>query len=604
MRWAILSTLTIAAGLFYFSLPALLSTFPYPSAARHSEHGATSAKLKEQPSAHPITKLIQNAEDEFSHLLSRKTHDLASAAQAYRVARGRHPPPGFDTWYDVAANHKVIMVEDFWDQIYHDLRPFWALPASQIRADARASEMVVNIKEGEAEASTGWFWNTIWAQMIRTVSRYLPDMVVPCNAMDEPRLLVPWETINSYVEMEKKSRRLVAAADVSDVYHKWRKDEEDNSVEANQIEWKQGASISLVRKACHPESQIRQVSEITEEFRSGSRPEHMPDGFVSNYSLSNSLCHQPELGMYHGAVNQPLSSSWSQKLVPLFGGSKFTVNNEILLPAPMPWTEDERFSAVEGADTDWATKESRTMWRGTATGGRHHPTNWHQFHRHRFVYLTNGTKLREADKDQDKILTPSFMHTATSTLSAATRGHLSDYVAYTNDVGFTDLFCDEGGEGGSCWYLDKHYAILPGFPMSQQFNYKYLPDIDGNSFSGRYRAFLLSTSLPIKATIYREWHDSRLVAWKHFIPMDNRFTDYYGILEYFRGFEGLSGSEEVPGHDEAAKRIAHDGRDWASNVLRKEDMQIYAYRLLLEYARVCDDNRENMGFVGDLKKDR
>lgn len=35
-------------------------------------------------------------------------------------------------------------------------------------------------------------------------------------------------------------------------------------------------------------------------------------------------------------------------------------------------------------------------------------------------------------------------------------------------------------------------------------------------------------------------------------------------------------------------------------VLRKEDMLAYVYRLLLEYARVSDREREQMGFGGDL----
>lgn len=602
-RWAILPALTIGAVLLYFSLPTLPNTFSYPSSPKQAGHISyipTSPSLP-RPTSHPIASAIYDAENEFSHLLSKETSDLATAAQAYRNARGRHPPPGFDSWYDQAKGHDAIMVEEFWDQVYHDLRPFWAVPANQIRADARANEMVINIRGGEAEASTGWFWHTIWAQMIGTVSKYLPDMVVPCNAMDEPRLLVPWETINRYVESEQSSRRMPAAADTSDIYHNWRKADIDSSVEPTKIEWKGSASISLVRQACHPDSQIRNVNQISEQLRDDSIPEHMLNGFVANYTLSTGLCHQPDLGTYHGAVNQPLTSSWSQQLIPLFGGSKMAANNEILLPAPMPWSHDERFNAEEGADTDWATKKSQAMWRGTATGGRHHPTNWHQFHRHRFVYLSNGTKIRTADTQHDKILTPDFMRTASFPLCRATQDHLSEYVTDANDVGFTDLFCDEAGENGSCWYLDNDYSVLPPVSMSEQFNYKYLPDIDGNSFSGRYRAFLLSTSLPIKATIYREWHDSRLVAWKHFIPMDNRFTDYYGILEYFRGFEGWGGSEAVAGHEEAAKKIAYDGRDWAKKVLRKEDMQIYVFRLLLEYARICDDNRDNLGFVGDLK---
>lgn len=41
----------------------------------------------------------------------------------------------------------------------------------------------------------------------------------------------------------------------------------------------------------------------------------------------------------------------------------------------------------------------------------------------------------------------------------------------------------------------------------------------------RFRTFMLANLLPIEATIFREWHDARLVPWKHFIPTDNRFYD-------------------------------------------------------------------------------
>jgi hypothetical protein len=108
----------------------------------------------------------------------------------------------------------------------------------------------------------------------------------------------------------------------------------------------------------------------------------------------------------------------------------------------------------------------------------------------------------------------------------------------------------------------------------------------------------MSTSLPIKATIFREWHDSRLVAWKHFVPMDNRFMDFWGIMEYFLGYEGEN--FKIEGHDKAAERMATAGQDWANKVLRKEDMQIYVLRLLLEYARITDDRRDKMGWVEDL----
>jgi hypothetical protein len=56
-------------------------------------------------------------------------------------------------------------------------------------------------------------------------------------------------------------------------------------------------------------------------------------------------------------------------------------------------------------------------------------------------------------------------------------------------------------------------------------------------------------------------------------------------------------------HDEAAKKIADASKEWAGKVLRREDVLVYVYRLLLEYARVVDDRRERLGWVGDLIDD-
>jgi hypothetical protein len=82
------------------------------------------------------------------------------------------------------------------------------------------------------------------------------------------------------------------------------------------------------------------------------------------------------------------------------------------------------------------------------------------------------------------------------------------------------------------------------------------------------------------------------------VPFDNRFLDQYGVMEFFLGYE--KGKGRKAGRDQLARRIAKEGHEWATKVLRKEDMRIYMYRLLLEYARVMDDKRESLGWVDDL----
>lgn len=325
----------------------------------------------------------------------------------------------------------------------------------------------------------------------------------------------------------------------------------------------------------------------------------MHKGYVSNFTASTDFCNQPDLQALHGMMINPLSVSTTKTLIPMFGGSKLPTNNEILLPAPMYWSKEERFSGGKDHGPVWSKKQDQVVWRGVATGGENTPTNWRGFQRHRFVSSVNGTEITNVENWKQTPMNwalPSKMYD----LASQQEGKLGEWTRQWSNVGFIDMMCrkEDIQPGGKCAYTSPYFKITKGLQMPQQFAYKYLPDIDGNSFSGRYRGFLMSTSLPIKATIFREWHDSRLVAWKHFVPMDNRFVDFWGIMEYFLGYKGEKLVRK--GHDEVAAKMAKEGKEWAEKVLRREDMQVYVFRLLLEYARVTGNDREKMGWVADL----
>jgi hypothetical protein len=171
---------------------------------------------KTRPNAHthPITTLIEGAEVAFEDLLRKESHDLKSAAAAYRTRRGRHPPPGFDAWYDFAEDNGAVMVEDFFDQIYHDLGPFWGVEPKVMRKEAWDYEMTINIRNQNASAGSGWFWTQIWLDLTKTIQHLLPDMDLALNSMDEPRIAVPWEDINGYMEKERASRKMAHPKDV------------------------------------------------------------------------------------------------------------------------------------------------------------------------------------------------------------------------------------------------------------------------------------------------------------------------------------------------------------------------------------------------------
>jgi hypothetical protein len=163
---------------------------------------------------HPIDKLVYDAQMNFAELLSKESKTVEEAAQAYRKRRGRHPPPGFDKWYEFARSKNAVIVEDFFDRIYHDLQPFWGLDPAVIRKESWDFEMTINIRDGNATARSDFFWTKIWLKMIRTVDHLLPDMDIALNAMDEPRLVVPWEDMAGYMKNASKTVKIPKSKDV------------------------------------------------------------------------------------------------------------------------------------------------------------------------------------------------------------------------------------------------------------------------------------------------------------------------------------------------------------------------------------------------------
>ncbi|KAI0532055.1 glycosyltransferase family 90 protein [Xylaria digitata] len=555
---------------------------------------------------HPIDELIRVAEKNFKEILAKESTTLPQAAKAYRERRGRHPPPGFDKWFEFAQENNAIIVEDFFDRIYHDLNPFWGLDPKVIRKESWDFEMTINIRNHNASAQSDWFWTQIWLKMFKTIEHLLPDMDVALNAMDEPRLVVPWEEVATYMQKAERTRKITPVDKVISTFRNLPDPKVGYKKPATRKKhWESTSPFWLIaRRGCPPDSPARRLGILDSYDHAPTfSPEwatpHQYQGYVSNFSLSTEFCHQPDLQGLEGIFIHPLSTRSTQVLFPLFGGSKLATNNEILLPAPMYWNEEERFTGGGFHGSEWEEKAGPLIWRGVATGGLNKETNWRGFQRHRFVAMSNGSKIAFAEAGIEPPVNLE-LPAASYDIMASKEKRLGEWISEWADVGFTDLMCDSElepkPEDGACPYTDGHFEVIDGVDLAEQFTYKYLPDIDGNSFSGRYLGFLRSTGVPIKSTMWHEWHDSRLIAWKHFVPMDNRFGDFYGIMEYFLGYGKVR-----RGHDEAAKKIAMDGKAWAESVLRKEDMQIYVLRLLLEYARLSDDRRETMGWVGDLK---
>nr|POE56427.1 beta-1,2-xylosyltransferase 1 [Quercus suber] len=570
-------------------------------------HAWTEAPHSSEAWTHPIEGLIAEAEREFERLIQQETFTLHDAAEAYLSRRGRPPPPMFDIWFEYAQNRSAIIVEDFFDQIYTDLNPFWGMPAKQIRARASNSSFTISVRDGKTSAKGTDIAKPrfdVWIEMVTQLQQYLPDIDVPVNLKDESRIVVPWEDIEVYMESAKRDRKHIVKSQMKTRFSSRPPLENLEPFDPEYIH--DGPYWPLALAGCPPQSPARTASIVTSSGSHPPFPSNIPigsdRGFVKNLTRSRALCEIPELQYMHGAIVEPYFISNSKQLFPMFGGSKLSVNNDILIPPAMYFSSDPQYSGGNEHGGPWSNKKDAMIWRGSASGGKNTEENWMRFHRHRFVASINATEINLTESSGQEPLNFVLPVEDAYYLPARANGRLSEWVSTWSNASFVQLLCWPWPPGltAYCNYTDPYFFVDHSVPMKEQYEYKYLPDIDGNSYSGRYRGFLGSTSLPLKATIYQEWHDSRLIPWYHFVPMDNTFIDIYGIMQYFIGYRDPSQESNSTnanhGRDEQARQIAMQGKGWTEKVIRNDDMLIYMLRLFLEYARVCDDDRNVMGW--------
>ncbi|KAH7310605.1 capsule associated protein [Stachybotrys elegans] len=558
---------------------------------------------------HPIDELIAFSQDQFEKVLRERSTSVDDAARRYRERRGRHPPPGFQEWFDAAHRAKSVVVESFFDQIYHDMTPFWALEPKEVRRRAHGQAYAIRVRDGKVENRHDSrelpFRQDQWSRLVADIAPHLPDIEIPVNTMDETRIVVPWEDISRLVAAEAANRTIFPVDQATSNFSGLR--DVDASGESHHAKWVTNEPQKFwdhLKVGCPPDAPGRSVSSLANfdvpiEYPKDPVSEYTYHGFVSNVTTARDPCYQPHLRGMHGSFIESISMSTTHELMPIFGECKLPQNNAFLIPSAVHLTDEiENYSGAGDHGPAWSTKRNALIWRGVNSGARNKPNNWWHMHRARFVQMLNGTTVSSLEAgDVKQARTFQLPPALYNSLGQAT-SQLGQWVKTWADVGFNNFLC-EPPEFTEDWRHNRHlkpvcswaaklFSPAREVPLQKQFQYKFLPDIDGNSFSGRYRAFLLSTSLPLKATIFKEWHDDRLFPWLHYAPFDNSFMDIYAVIEYFMR------------HDKAAEMIATEGKKWAEATLRREDMVIYTWRLLLEYSRVLDDARETLAYVDDL----
>jgi hypothetical protein len=558
-------------------------------------------------SAHPIWQLIKDNEQKFKQMIDGQSKSLEEAVAEYRRRYGIPPPPNFDKWYDFAKAKNVQLIDEY-DSIHQALTPFWGLRPSTIRGRAREALGFNNnligalIRKGEVKKIDG---GEDWQQeattgMMKEFIQYLPDMDLCFNIHDEPRVVVPYDDLSRLVG-NAKNINMPAANAVAKPRNSWSPKPADIgdgsridevkltrfNVFAHQPTWTHS------RMSCSPDSPARALEDGTpqDDYSTYAVGEL---GFVYNQTAFSDICQSPSFSETYGFFDRPNAFNIVHDLFPIFSQSKISSFNDILYPSPWYWYGKVPYN--ENSDIAWSEKADKIYWRGSTTGGFSRDGGWRRQHRQRVVQKINA-------RDQAKIL-----------VNLGDGESQEDWqVKEVPRSDFKEIFdiyfsfigqCDQG----DCDAQIEFFDVKETAKQQDAWQYKYLLDIDGNAFSGRFYAFLKSKSLVYKLAIFREWHEEWLKPWVHFIPLSLRGDEWIESVRWFAG--------EAAGKKEA-ERVALQGKNWADQVLRNEDLEVWFFRLLLEYifppihlpehrtkhvncryGRLVDDDREIIGYSG------
>ncbi|KAJ4858248.1 glycosyl transferase family 90 domain-containing protein [Trichoderma breve] len=501
---------------------------------------------------------------------------LADAVNEYTKRYTLPPPPNFDKWYQFAKEHNSIVVDDF-DQINKDLLPFWGMEPAQIRDltiklfNYGSSEMGgMRIRNGSVEQSPyipgshRWMTDS-FQRMIEPFSKWLPDVDIAINLADECRMVVPFGHLEAlkYFAQEK----------IRGVSNQMEQNDWPSSM-FSQFPWPKDFPEPLPRATEGRKDAIDPLftnyirRPMFYDFVAASCPRRSAPhsllttsgAILADVSLAHDLCHQPDVAYLDGFLNSPSALVGTNLLFPIFSQARVGGFSDILIPSP--WHFDDKSAFKEDSGVAWEAKENALFWRGSRSDGFSAHGRWPGFLRPRFVH-------------------EAYEKTVALQLSGIeTPVHIN--VSFTGDISKCD--------GRDCTEANQ---LPPGVPFEEHWKFKHLMDLDGAGFSGRFLPFLESRSLPYRAAFFRTWYDERIQAWHHYVPVDIRLgSGFWSILEFFSG-----GANDKDGEGpEMAKKIAEQGREWTQKALRKEDMQIYMFRLLLEWGRITHDERDRLGF--------
>ncbi|KAJ5701422.1 hypothetical protein N7488_008970 [Penicillium malachiteum] len=501
-------------------------------------------------------------------MLNSQSRTVRAAYAEYERRYGRKPPLHFDKWFRAAQKDGFILVDEF-DSMMANLEPLWGVAPSDIRARL---ENVIAASNGEgmyrftvtrgskpefqdpADWMGGVFGNFLDDEVLQT----LPELTLAMNTMDEPKVVVPHDIL---------SNALRTAANTLSDPPPGRNPAITQNVDflsmGKQNTWD---AISL---SCPPDSMARDFS-----AKAAQTPFLTDMGFLSNVTLSKDVCQFPELYSMHAGLRHPESMTITHALVPVFSQAKASCFNDLLYPSPFYAEKLRTGEYKESQDPDWGEKENIVYWTGSNTGGHSTSENWRDLQRQRLGLLI-------LDKNRPVNLLSQIQQPNARKEWVSINSTIAAIANLTRIRISAAIQCDYM----ACQEQNEELEINPDVrdSITDGYHARYNIDLDGNGLSGRFYRLMMSKSAVLKQTLYQEWHDDYLIPWVHYIPLSFDLRDFPEIVRFLT---------EEPEGQTLGRNVAQQSYDWSRRALRLKDMRIFWWRLMLEYGRLVNDDRD------------
>ena len=243
--------------------------------------------------------------------------------------------------------------------------------------------------------------------------------------------------------------------------------------------------------------------------------------FMSSTNTNVDFCLHPHMHTDQGHF----FSDWRSipALYPVFTPARSQGYMDIRIPSHYYYGSTRRYTYgwdpinlelkdVDPMEVPWEDKLDKVFWRGATTGGGSHPPGFApQYQRHRFLRMTSlSASPSSPPPSTNRFITfedpPNSNRYITAPIPIV---KLNDEMM---DAAFVKAVAAESYPGGET-ALRQDHRFGDAVPLGEHWKYKYLVDLDGMSYSGRFLSFLASDSVPVKSTVYEEWFTDWIQPW-------------------------------------------------------------------------------------------